>query len=305
MTMTDERLAERRSGIGGSDAAAVLGLNPYKTAYQLWLEKTGQVEPEDISGLDRVRFGIKLEQIVADEYAERTGRTVHRVNTTLRHAEHPFMLANIDRRVVGERRGLECKTVDKDVAKFNPEWGEGGDAVPTSYLLQCQHYLAVTGWDAWDLAALVGGNEFRLYTIERDESLIAMMEEAEAAFWACVESKTEPPIRTLAEAKERFPNSVERAVQVNAEVAGYVTTLAQYRRDIKALEKSADDLQALICAAMGDADTLLDGERTLATWRSTKPGTRLDTEALKSAHPDLVAQFTRETAPSRRFLLKG
>lgn len=204
-------LEKRSLGIGGSDAGTVAELNHYKTPYQLFMEKTKQLAPEDLSENQRVYFGNKLEDLIADVYAERTGRQVRRRRQIFKSKQHPFMLANIDRDIVGERRGLECKNVDKDVARFGDAWGktgntyevrEGGavvcvtecDQVPESYLIQCQHYMAVMGYDVWDLAALVGGNEIRIYTIHRDEALIADLIALESEFWNRVETNTPPEI---------------------------------------------------------------------------------------------------------------
>ncbi|OVE45694.1 YqaJ viral recombinase family protein [Chromobacterium violaceum] len=200
----EEWLALRNTGIGGSDAGTVLNVNPYKTPLQLYLEKRGEIEAEDISDKLAVKAGIGLEDFVAQLYSEQTGRRVERCNTMLRHPKHSWMLGNLDRLVwegdkrpqfkgeIRTKRGLECKTalgrfIDKSA------WGpDGSDEVPMPYLAQCQHYMAVTDAEIWDLAVLLSGPEFRIYPIKRDDELIAGMIEQEAEFWDRVKTGRAP-----------------------------------------------------------------------------------------------------------------
>ena len=267
-------LEKRRLGIGGSDAATVIGLNPYKTAYQLWAEKTGRLEPEDLSGNDRIYFGHKLEDLIADVYSERTGRKVRRRRQILRSKAHPFMLANIDRDVVGEARGLECKNVDKDVARFSDAWGPSGtDQVPESYFIQCQHYMAVMGYEVWDLAALVGGNEIRIYTIERNDSIIDTLIAKERDFWRLVESGEEPEIdweakSTSAMLKRMYgPETVsDEKIVLPEEALHWHKVKEDARKKAKEYEKVAEVANNHLMAMAGDAGTIyipgLDGGYT-------------------------------------------
>lgn len=139
-------LETRNAGIGGSDASVIMGLNPYKSPYQLWLEKTGQAEAPDLSGNQYIYWGHKNEGNIADWFMEDTGKKVRKLGT-LRSRAHPFMLANVDRAVMGEEAGLEIKTAGVNQAK---KWK--GDEIPDSYYCQCLHYLTVTGADRWYIA---------------------------------------------------------------------------------------------------------------------------------------------------------
>ena len=151
-------LAIRQRGIGSSDAAAAVGLSPYKSPLTLWLEKTGRQLPEDVSGKEAVRWGTVLEPVLARVYAERTGRRVRRVNAVLQHPGHAFMLANLDREVVGEAAGpgvLEIKTAGWHSA---PQWEDG---IPVACQCQVLHQLAVTGhagpmWRCWSADRISG-----------------------------------------------------------------------------------------------------------------------------------------------------
>ena len=157
-------LKYRNQGIGSSDAATVCGLNPFKSQLELWMEKTGRIQPEhiDMTEDSPLVWGTILEPIVADHYAKRTGRKVRRVNSILQHAEHPFMLANLDREIIGDKevQSLECKTAGVYSAKH---WENG---VPEYIQLQVQHQLAVTGQNAADVAVLMGGQKLEIYRID-------------------------------------------------------------------------------------------------------------------------------------------
>ena len=182
----DQWLKVRKGGIGSSDAATAVGLNPYKSQLQLWMEKTGRdgglplVDPNDDQS--PMYWGTLLEPIVAAHYSRRTGHRVRRVNAVLQHPQYPWMLANIDREVVGapDVQILECKTAGIHGARL---WREG---VPEYVQLQVMHQLAVTGKQAADVAVLIGGQELQVFRIERDDTLIAQLITLEQQFWVNV-----------------------------------------------------------------------------------------------------------------------
>ncbi|MBF3951884.1 YqaJ viral recombinase family protein [Burkholderia pseudomallei] len=191
----DAWLMERKSGIGGSDVAPILGLSPFKTSFEVWLEKTNaDVQQSPIDELERVQFGRLMEDIIAREYARREGVKVRRRHELVRHARYPWMIANPDRLIDGKRCGLECKNVDAMAFRLG-DWGEPGtDQAPDEYVLQCQHYMIVLDYPVWHLAACVGGNRLVTFVIERDAELADMLIEAEHTFWQCVEDRREPTI---------------------------------------------------------------------------------------------------------------
>ena len=188
----EEWVQSRKDSIGGSDAASLLGLNPYSSPYALWAEKTGAIEPEDISEREAVRLGNYLEPYVAQRFTEITGKKVRRENYILKNSDYPWAHANVDRLVVGEKAGLECKTTSAlNLKKFkNGEY-------PANYYCQCMHYMAVTGYEKWYLAVLIGNHDFRIFEIHRDEDEIAALMAAEEQFWSCVTSNTPPAIDGL------------------------------------------------------------------------------------------------------------
>ena len=172
----EDWLRERIRGIGGSDAGTICGLNPWKSRVELYMDKIGEIPP--IEENDLMYWGTVLEDVVAQEFSIRSGMKVQRQNSIVRCAEYPFMLANIDRKIVGLREGLECKTAN---AFTKSKWENG--KIPDSYMAQVQHYMAVTGYQAWWLAVLIGGNDFRYQRIERDQEFIDMLIQLESDFW--------------------------------------------------------------------------------------------------------------------------
>lgn len=200
-----EWLRERQKGIGGSDIGAILGLNKYKTAFEVYLEKT-----EPILNIgeqsESAYWGDQFEEVVAKEFEKRTGKKVRRDRRHFQNKKYPFMIANIDRRVVGENSILECKTANQYLAK---EWEE--EEVPASYLVQVQHYLAVTGAAKGYIAVLIGGQKFIWKEVERDDELIEYIIEAEKEFWKMVQEKT-PPALDGSSAAEKWVNEKYKKV---------------------------------------------------------------------------------------------
>ena len=297
----EEWKAARMKGIGGSDAAAAIGVSRWKSPLQLYLEKAGEIEQPEAG--EAAYWGNVLEAIVADEFTKRTGKKVQRVNRILIHPEHEHMIANIDRRVVGENAILECKTTGAWNAK---EWE--GDDIPAEYVIQVMHYLAVTGAEKAYFAVLIGGNRFAWKEIARDEELIAMMVERERAFWDCVETETPPPI---SESKAELHGDIMNRLYPNASAGAsielpptYSDTLEQLvdvKTRIKDLEISQDYLENQIKGAMKDAERARVGRFTVS-WKNVV-SKRFDTKLFEKTNPDLYSQYIKESQ-SRRFTVK-
>jgi len=180
------------AGIGNRDAAAALGLDPFKSQIRLWMEKTDRqdlMHPAKIQDDSLGYWGRLLEPIVAAHYTNRTGRRIRQVNATLQHPKHPWMLATVTREVVDapDVQLLECLCVGMDVA---PLWAHG---VPAYMRLRVMHLLAVTGQYAADVVVLLGGQDLQIYRIEREEAEISRLIKQERAFWRGVELDQAPP----------------------------------------------------------------------------------------------------------------
>jgi putative phage-type endonuclease len=296
-------LEARRTGIGGSDVAAILGLSKWKTPLQVYQEKRGELPPQDDNAA--MRWGRYLEPVVRQAYADETGREVRLPTELIRHPVYEHMIANLDGVAGGATepmRIFEAKT-----ARSADGWGEpGSDQVPQAYLLQVQHYMEVTGVAVADVAVLIGGSDFRLYEVPADRELQEMLIDAEADFWSRVQRAEPPEPVTVADAIARWGrSSKEGAVVAGPAVIAAVETLRAIKEQKEAIEASEEGAKAIILKALGEHDTLTDAAgRALATWKASKPALRFDTSAFKVAHADLYAQFVKAGEASRRFLLK-
>lgn len=247
-----------------------------------------------------MKWGRVLEPVIKQEYAEATGRTVLQPADMLRHAQHGFMVANLDG-FTEDRRIVEIKT-----ARTDRDWGEpGSDQVPQEYLLQVQHYMIVTGFQVADVAVLIGGSDFRLYEVPADRELQDMMIAAEADFWRRVQAGDPPEPASLKDAQEKYGRaSRAEAVEADAVIAGYLDGLAKLSAQIEDLQAQADERKAKVMAYMAERDTLTIAGRIAVTWKQQAGARRFDSTAFKAAHPALYDQFLKQGEPSRRFLLK-
>lgn len=306
----EDWLAVRQHGIGSSDAAAAVGLNPYKSPLELWLEKTGRgdrLPPVDSADEDSpLYWGTILEPIVAAHYTRRTGRRVRRVNAVLQHPDPAlcWMLANIDREVTGapDVQILECKTAGIHGARL---WKDG---VPEYVQLQVHHQLAVTGKQAADIAVLIGGQHLEIHRIERDERLIARLIELERQFWLYVTSDTPPPADG-SESAERalrclYPEDKGQSVDFRDDrnLSATFADLLAVRQAMAEQEKLEAQLKQTLQQAMGEA-TRADFETGSVTWKKAKDSVRLDTARLLADHPQFATEYALPTPGSRRFLV--
>lgn len=292
-------LVSRGMGIGGSDAGAIVGVNKWKSAFQLWLEKTEQVEAEDLSDNEYVYWGTVLEQAVADRFCELTGKKVQR-RGLLQSTEHPFMLASVDRLVVGENAGLECKTANGFAAKL---WE--GDELPDSYYVQCQHYMAVTGCERWYIACLIGGNRFVWKEIPRNEEDIAALIAAEEKFWACCLTKTMPEVDGAAvEALgAKYPGGYKEPVELGEEAAVLAEEYAELGDRIKALTKEQDTRKAKLMDLLGDNENGTAGGYKVV-WATRKGRETFDSKRFQADHADLYQQYVKVGKGYRAFSVK-
>lgn len=293
-----EWLRLRQKGIGGSDAAAIAGLNKHKSPIQVYYEKVEGVKESVPS--EAAYWGTILEDIVAQEFSRRTGLKVRRRNAILRHPEYPFMLANVDRLVVGEDAGLECKTASE---YLKDEWVEG-EKIPDQYFIQCQHYMAVTGRSKWYIAVLIGGNKFRWDVIERDEDIIRYLIEIESEFWQRVIEKR-PPEVDGSEASINLLNLlypaesvIDDAAELPDEVDSLIDKLESVNAEIKKYEAQKAEIENKIKAMLGEYEHGYTNDYTVK-W-SVVNANRFDSRRFAKEHPDLYQQYI-QTSTYRRF----
>ena len=177
LNMTHEEwLQRRKTGIGGSDAGAICGLNPYVSPMGVYLDKIS-TETTDLDN-EAMRQGRDLEEYVARRFMEATGLKVRRSNMMYRNSRYPFMLADVDRFIVGEDAGLECKTA----SAYNADKWKDGE-IPAHYVLQCYHYMAVTGKRNWYIAVVILGQVFQYRKLTWDDGMIRNLIAIEDDFW--------------------------------------------------------------------------------------------------------------------------
>jgi putative phage-type endonuclease len=298
----EEWLQWRNRGIGSSDAPVAVGMSRYKSPLELWMEKTGRTIQEDISTKDAVFWGTTLEPIVANVYAEKTGKKVRRVNSVLQHPEHPFMLANLDRIVEGGGV-LEIKTAG---LRSQGQWEDG---VPLAYQIQVLHQLAVTG-KAWaDVAVLIGGQEFRIYRIDRDEDRIAQLVKLETAFWSHVAKDTAPEVDGSVSSDKAlallYPHTTP--VLVDYSERKEMNFLFNALLEARSATKTAESHEALLEQRVKEVIGLAEGalfSQGKAMWKLSKPSRSLDTKKLTQEHPKLTAPYWYEKPGSRRFTVQ-
>lgn len=287
----EDWLQERRRGIGGSEAAAILGLSPWATPLDVYLDKIG--EGEDVEETEAMYFGTILEGVVADEFSRRTGLKVRRRNALLTHPDYPWMIANIDRMVVGGGL-LECKTCNA----FNPWNG----VVPEHYQIQVQHYLAVTGQPFGYIAVLCGGQRFEWAKLERDEAMIQVIIDYEQHFWENHVLKRIPPEPTEHDDMGKvYPVSKPTEIELPATAESLILTYEQARAEEAEAKTKKDRAANRLKALLGDNEAGRWGDRRI-TWKTVN-SSRFDSKRFSKEHEDLYGQYLSEST-SRRFGIK-
>lgn len=304
----EDWLQVRRQGIGSSDAATAVGLNPYQSPLELWMHKTGKAEllpamdPNDESS--PMYWGTLLEPIVAAHYTKRTGRKVRRINAVLQHADHAWMLANIDREVVGckDVQILECKTAGLHGAKL---WRDG---VPEYVQLQVMHQLAVTGYQAADVAVLICGQDLQIHRIERNDIMMAQLIALEQQFWEYVQSDVQP----MADASQSaqlalrclYPQDSGETLDLSEEPdsAQAFLQLLQLRDRLTQMQTQEALLKHQIQQRIGQATYALFNNGSVSFKRS-KDSTSLDSSLLQAEHPELAQRYLTTKPGTRRFLV--
>lgn len=287
----DEWLKHRTKTIGGSDASAIIGLNPWTSPYTVWAEKLGRLPPKEDN--EAMRQGRDLEFYVAQRFTEQSGKKVRRENAILYNNEYPFAHANVDRMVVGEDAGLECKTTSTlNMKKFK------NGIYPDNYYVQCVHYMMVTGCKKWYLAVLILGKDFMVFEIDRDEGEIEALAKSEAEFWKHVESETPPPTDGQASTSETisilYPDSNDETVSLS----GYDTDLKAYMAlsaQIKDLTAQKDDVANRVKSFMNEAGKG-ESDRYRVSWASSERNT-FDVKkfAMDHSNIDLSQYYNKST----------
>lgn len=304
---TDLWLQYRNKGIGSSDAATAAGLNPFKSQLELWMEKTGRITPSqpDMNEDSPLVWGTILEPIVAEHYAKRTGRKVRKVNAILQHQDHPWMLANLDREIVGndDVQILECKTAGMHSAKL---WENG---VPDYIQLQVMHQLAVTGQQAADVAVLIAGQKLEIFRIERDDELIERLIKLEQAFWQRVKTNTPPPADASASSaralRQLYPSDNHQTLDLSGDTQAnsIFSELVNLKEQISSLSDQESLLKHQLQERIGDY-SMAEFNDGRISWKLSKSSSTFDAKRFKEEQPEQYEAYLKEKPGSRRFLIQ-
>lgn len=293
----EEWLKYRTKGIGGSDVSIIAGINPFKSVHQLWLEKTGQIEPEQTDS-DYAHFGSLLEPIVRKEFTARTGIKVRQKHMLLQSEDYPFMFADLDGVINedGEMAVFEAKTAS---AYKQEVWEDG---VPAPYILQVQHYMAVTGAKRTYIAALVGGNHFFYHVVERDEEMIGKIIAMEKYFWEThvlggVEPVPDGSDATTNYFNNRFSHSNGMTIELPEEALSVCMEYDRLSEELKKVEAAKNAAANQLKSYLKEAEAGTVGDRTV-TWKEISKST-VDAKRLKTEKPEIYNSFLKDSSYRR------
>ena len=294
----EEWLRYRKGGIGGSDAGAVCGLNPYRTAMEVYYDKTSD-EIEEMDN-EAMRQGREFEEYVARRFMEATGKKVRRANALYYDERCPFMYADVDRLVVGENAGLECKTASPYMAD---QWKDG--KIPLSYQIQCYHYMSVFQADTWYIAVLIYGKEFQFHRIERDEAVISDLMRIEENFWKeHVEKKILPEPDGSKVADNVIAERFKKSQGISLPLMGFDEKLKRRQELVEIMarmETEKKKIEQELKLYLGEAE-IAENEHFRVSWKTVN-SSRLDEKLLKAEMPETYEKY-KKSVSSRRFTVK-
>ena len=297
----EEWLKWRKKGIGGSDVSAILGINKWTSAIELWLDKTNQTNNQ-VEVNEAMQWGTILEPIIRDHFAVVTGKTVMEVKAMLQHPDHPFMIADVDGVTTddnGDPAILEIKTASE---YKRDEWLEG---VPTYYQTQVQHYLCVTGVFKAYVAVLIGGNTFRIYEVDADSEVQQMLITVEKNFWDMVVNMVRPEMdgsdAATALLDHIYVGGIEEEINLPDEALEWVDAYIEAAADEDSAKAKKQEASNHIKEYMGDHDKAKCMEHSIS-WKNVT-SERFDSKTLKEKEPDVYAKYAKSST-SRRFTLR-
>jgi len=291
---------DRQKYLGGSDVAAILGISPWKTALDVYLDKVqGRVEITDPDRVKILTRGKRMEPYVIDLLAEETGLEIVARGNRYIDAEYGFIAAEIDAEA-SSGENIEIKTVSPFKAK---EWGEvKTDEIPLHYAAQAMHGLMVTDKDVCVFGVLIGADDFRTYRIERDDITIQAIREKEVEFWGRVQRMEAPEPSSVEDIKRLYGKDAGLFIEASQEIQADLIALKALKDEAKQINALIEAREDRIKIFMADAAILTMHGMQVASWKSGIQN-RFDSKAFEAAHPDLAAQF-RKTIETRTFRIK-
>jgi putative phage-type endonuclease len=311
MKNRQEWLGERKNYLGGTDLAAICGLSPYRTALDVYLDKTSDDIREETN--DAMRWGNLLEDVVAKAYSEDTGYFLKIADGPIYHSEYKFLAANIDRwahdihpfkNEMSTKHVLECKTAGFNKGK---EWGDSGtDQIPESYLVQVAYYAAICDVPKVDIAVLIGGQDFRIYTYNRDKNLEEKLIKIGVNFWHNhIEKRVPPKCVNTRDTFNLFPQSNSKQITAKNDILAKLEELKIAKMSEEQIQKTIEKLKVEIQEFMQDYDVLIDENgNVIATWKNTAPRSLFDLKRFKEEAKEMYLKYASYSKQSRVFLIK-
>lgn len=271
--LTEEQRAKRHQGIGASDTPIIMGYSSYKTPYQLYLEKTGGMQPDEEVN-EQQYWGNEIEPLIIKRFSLENDVKVSFPDTVY-HPQYPFIFANLDGWIDAEDAVIEAKCANSFQRK---EWDMAlTDGIPLVYLIQIAKQCLITDARRGYCAVLIGGMEYKQFIYERDKALEELILKADLEFWDCVQNNREPAPMNTSDCRLKFPTpSPDKVVNSNFRTANALVGLMNVKASIKDLNDQEDKLKMEIMSHMGTAEYLMGQQgEMLATWKATKKGTRV------------------------------
>ena len=290
---------DRQTYLGGSDIAAILGISPWRTPLDVYLDKVEGKRPDDPSKAQIFRRGARMEPYILDLLAEEHGIEIVQRGQRYLDKSHSFIAAEIDAEAASGEN-IEVKTANQFAAK---NWGEQfTDEIPVYYTAQAMHGMMVREAPATIFPVLIGSDDFRVYRVERDDETIAAIRAKEVEFWDRIQRRDPPPATAVSDIERLFARDHGSATEASSEIAYLVQTLKRLKTELKMMESDADDAAAQIKLFMAEHATLMFNGKPLCTWKS-QSANRFDIEAFRTKHPAIAEKFTK-TSTSRVLRLK-
>ena len=287
----DKWLEYRKNSIGGSDSATIIGLNKYKSSYSLWAEKKGYFDPTQ-KDTEAMRQGRDLEEYVAQRFCEATGKKVRKRNYMFLHNNYDFISANVDREIVGENAGLECKTT----SVYNKTDFENGE-IPEYYYCQCMHYMAVMGYEKMYLAVLILSKGFYYFEIKRDEAEIKALVDTEIDWWNKYILGNEIPEIDGSDSTLNTVRNINKDVIADVkDISKLDDVLNEYEavcKQKKFVEEKEKELKNNIITFMG-SNEIGNSNKYLVSYKLQKR-TGIDTTKLKKELPDIYNKYSKQS----------
>lgn len=283
--------ADRQKYLGGSDIAAILGISPWRTPLDVYLDKVEGKQPEDPSKAKIFRRGARMEPYILDLLTEEHGVEIINRGQRYRDKTHDFIAAEIDAEAASGEN-IEVKTANQFASK---NWGaEHTDEIPVYYTAQAMHGMMVREAPATIFPVLIGSDDFRVYRVERDDETIELIRAKEVEFWSRIEKRDPPPPSQVSDILRLFERDNGTSIEASDEIIEAVNLLKGVKKQIKLLESDKEELEDRIKLFLAEHSALRFGAQTLCTWKA-QDTKRFDLELFRTKHPAIAEKFTKTT----------